>query len=164
MVLGITRPNWESSCDKELWWPLELQEASRNYEWLLRAESGLQLTTSNQSGGPGKWTLPTIWVYLELDSSPAKPPDEDTAWLTLRQYPCETLYKGPRWAVPQHLCFLFLAPPQHREVPDQGSDLSHSCNLSHSCGNAGSLTHYAGPGIESASHHCGDTTDLIVPR
>ena len=37
------------------------------------------------------------------------------------------------------------------EFPVQGSDLSHSCNLSHCCGNAGSLTHCSGPGIKLAS-------------
>ena len=43
--------------------------------------------------------------------------------------------------------FSFLGPLQHLEVPGQGSDLSHSCNLSQSSGNAGSLTHHAGLGI-----------------
>ena len=32
----------------------------------------------------------------------------------------------------------------------QGSNLSHSCDLRHSCGNAGSLTHCTGPGIKPA--------------
>ena len=32
--------------------------------------------------------------------------------------------------------------------PGQGSNLSHSCNLRHSCGNAGSLIHGPGPGTE----------------
>ena len=38
------------------------------------------------------------------------------------------------------------------DFSSQGSDLSHSCNLSLSCGNAGSLTHCAGLGIEPESH------------
>ena len=47
--------------------------------------------------------------------------------------------------------FSFLAAPQHVEFPSQGSDLGHSCNLSRRCGNARSLTHCAGPGIEPVS-------------
>ena len=42
--------------------------------------------------------------------------------------------------------FSFLAAQWHMEFPGQGSDLSHSCGLSCSCGNAGSLTHCAGQG------------------
>ena len=38
--------------------------------------------------------------------------------------------------------FSFLATPWHMEFPGQGSDLSHSCDLCHSCSNAGSLTHH----------------------
>ena len=45
----------------------------------------------------------------------------------------------------------FLAAPQHMELPGQGSDVSHSHNLSHSCGNARSLTHCARPRIEHRS-------------
>ena len=37
----------------------------------------------------------------------------------------------------------------HWKFPDQGSNLSHSCDLHHSCSNAGSLTHFTGLGIES---------------
>lgn len=43
--------------------------------------------------------------------------------------------------VPPHLFFSFLAAPQLMEFPGQGSASSLSCNLSHSCGNAGFLTH-----------------------
>ena len=39
--------------------------------------------------------------------------------------------------------FFFLAVLRHMEFPGQGSDPSHNCNLSHSCSNAGSLTHCA---------------------
>ena len=46
------------------------------------------------------------------------------------------------------------------EFLDQGSDQSCSCDLSHSCVNAGSLTHCAGPGIETVSH-C--SQDASVP-
>ena len=47
--------------------------------------------------------------------------------------------------------FLFLATPQHRELLGQASDQSHSFDLSHSCGNAGSLTHCARLGIKSST-------------
>ena len=50
------------------------------------------------------------------------------------------------------------------ELPDQGSDLSRSCHLSHSCSNTGSLTHCAGPGIEPATQCSQDATDPIVPQ
>ena len=45
----------------------------------------------------------------------------------------------------------FLAAPRHIELPGQGSDLSHSHDLSHSCSNARSLAHCARWGIEHAS-------------
>ena len=48
------------------------------------------------------------------------------------------------------------------EFPGQGSDPSHSCDLS--CGNAGSLTHSAGPGMEPASQGSQDATDPVVPQ
>ena len=41
----------------------------------------------------------------------------------------------------------------HMDFPDQESDWSLSCHLSCSCGNAGSLTHCAGPEIEPVSQH-----------
>ena len=52
--------------------------------------------------------------------------------------------------------FWFLAALRHLEFPGQGSDLSHICDLSCSCGNARSLTHCTGPGIEPASQHSQD--------
>lgn len=46
----------------------------------------------------------------------------------------------------------FLATLRHMQLPSQGSEQSHSCS------NAGSLTHWAGPGIKPASlqlpRHC----------
>ena len=60
--------------------------------------------------------------------------------------------------------FFFLASLWHMEVLDQGSDLSCSCHLSPSCGNARSLTHCARPGIERASQCSQDGTDPIVPQ
>ena len=50
------------------------------------------------------------------------------------------------------------------ELPDQGSDPSHSCNLSHSCRNTGSLTHCAGLGIEPASQYSQDAADPVAPQ
>ena len=52
--------------------------------------------------------------------------------------------------------------------PGQGSDLSHSrelsCDLSHSWGNARSLTLCARPGIEPVSQCSQDTADPIAPQ
>ena len=45
--------------------------------------------------------------------------------------------------------FPFLAAPQHVEFPGQGSDPTHSRDLSHTCCNTRSLSHCAG--IEPAS-------------
>ena len=50
----------------------------------------------------------------------------------------------------------FLAALWHVEFSGQGSDLCHSCNLSHGCGSARSLTHYAGLGIKPASQRSQD--------
>ena len=49
--------------------------------------------------------------------------------------------------------FSFLAAPWYMEFLGQGSDRSHSCDLSHSCSNARSSRHCAGPGMEPASQH-----------
>ena len=50
------------------------------------------------------------------------------------------------------------------ELPGQGSDPSLSHDLSRICGNAGSLTHCVGPGIELASQHSQDAADPVVPQ
>ena len=50
------------------------------------------------------------------------------------------------------------------ELPGQGSDLSHSRDLSHSCDNDGSLTHCAGLGIELVSQLFQDAPDPIEPQ
>ena len=61
--------------------------------------------------------------------------------------------------------FLLLAIPWHMEFPGQGSDPSHSCNLSCSCSNATSLTHRTRPGIEPVSQHSQDAAaDPAVPQ
>ena len=49
--------------------------------------------------------------------------------------------------------FSFLATPWHLELLGHGSDPSSNFNLCCSCGNAGSLTHHARPGIKPASQH-----------
>ena len=55
-----------------------------------------------------------------------------------------------------------LAAPGHTEFLGQGLDLSHSCALSSSCGNARSLTHCEGPGIKPTSQGSRETSDPIV--
>ena len=50
------------------------------------------------------------------------------------------------------------------ELPGQGSDPSHSCELRQSSSNAGSLTHCAGLGIKPASRCSQDTADSIAPQ
>ena len=44
--------------------------------------------------------------------------------------------------------FAFWLHPQHMEVPWVGLNLSLSCDLHHSCGNTGTLTHCARLGIQ----------------
>ena len=50
------------------------------------------------------------------------------------------------------------------EFLGQGSDPSHSCDLSCSSSSAGSLTHCAGLGIEPASQGSQDTANPIAPQ
>ena len=58
----------------------------------------------------------------------------------------------------------FLATLWHREFPGQGSDSSHSCNLSYICSNARSLTHCALLGMEPAFQRSQDTTHPVAPQ
>ena len=60
--------------------------------------------------------------------------------------------------------FLFLAAPWHLEFLGQGSDRSHSCDLSHSGGNARSLTHCARPGIKPVCQRSQDAADPVEPQ
>ena len=57
------------------------------------------------------------------------------------------------------VCFFFGHATAYG-VLGQGSDLSHSCNFYHSCGNARSLTNYARPGIKAASQHSREATSI----
>ena len=50
------------------------------------------------------------------------------------------------------------------EFPGQGSDPSHRGNISHSCGNARSLTQCAGPGTKPATQRSQDAAHPIVPQ
>ena len=52
----------------------------------------------------------------------------------------------------------------HMELSGQGSDWSHSLNLSHRCGNTGSLTHCAGQGSNPRPRGSQDAADPIVPH
>ena len=58
----------------------------------------------------------------------------------------------------------FLAAPWHMEFPGQESDPNQSSDLRCSYGNARSLTHCAGLGIEPASQQSQDTTDPVAPQ
>lgn len=58
--------------------------------------------------------------------------------------------------------FSFLATSQDTEFPGQGADLSYHCNLCHSYGNAGSLSHGTRPGIYLGLGR--DTVDPFVPQ
>ena len=60
--------------------------------------------------------------------------------------------------------FSFFGCPIACGVPGQGSDPSHSWDLSCSCSITGSLTHCAEPRIEPAFEHSQDTTDPIAPQ
>ena len=59
--------------------------------------------------------------------------------------------------------FFFLFLFWHVEFPGQGSDPRCSCDLCHSYGNAGSLTHSARSGIEPVSQCSGGTANPTVP-
>ena len=50
------------------------------------------------------------------------------------------------------------------EFPGGGSDLSHSCDSCCSWSSAGSLTHWARPGVEPASWGYRDTDDPVSPQ
>ena len=50
------------------------------------------------------------------------------------------------------------------EFPGQGSDLSCSCDLYHSWGNTGSLTHCAGLGMKPVSQHSREDADPFAPQ
>ena len=54
----------------------------------------------------------------------------------------------------------FFGHPTAYEVP--GLVLSLTCHLHCSCGNTGSLTHCARPGMEPASWCCRDAADPVV--
>ena len=50
------------------------------------------------------------------------------------------------------------------ELPGQGSDLSHSLELSRSCSNARSSTHCARLGIKLESQHSQGAADPTAPQ
>ena len=81
-------------------------------------------------------------------------------WTLGRMYPFESLF----WGVSFLFVFSFFDCPTAHEVPRPGWDLSCSCDLSHSCGNTGSLTHCARPGIKPASQHPQDAASPAAPQ
>ena len=82
--------------------------------------------------------LPLAWMVLSLDICVAH-------ILTFRKLK----YQRLSWAPYSQFFSPFLAAPGHMELPGQGLDLNCSLDLSHSCGNAGSLTHCARLGIKT---------------
>ena len=60
--------------------------------------------------------------------------------------------------------FSFLATLWHMEFLGQGSDLSLSSNVRHSCGHVGSSTHCASLRIKLASQCFQNVIDPIVPQ
>ena len=60
--------------------------------------------------------------------------------------------------------FFILATLRHMELLGQGSDSSHSLDLSHNCGNARSPTHWARQGMELESQCSQDATDPAEPQ
>ena len=72
------------------------------------------------------------------------------------------------WQHPQVFWFFlfvfFLAALCHMEFPGQGSDPSCRFDLSHSCSNARSFTHCAGPGIKPASQQSQEAADPVTAQ
>ena len=60
--------------------------------------------------------------------------------------------------------FFFFATLWHLELPGQGSDRSHSCDLSYPCANTRCIAHGVGPGIEPVSQCSQDTTSPFAPQ
>ena len=61
--------------------------------------------------------------------------------------------------------FSFFGCPQHMEFPGQGSALSCSCDLYHSCGNARSFNQLCQAGDQTyMSWHCREAADPVVPQ
>ena len=69
----------------------------------------------------------------------------------------------PQWEL-FFFSFPFLAAPWHVELPGQGSDPSRSCDLCCTCGNTGSLSHCAEPGIKPMLRCSQDIAHPIVPQ
>lgn len=65
------------------------------------------------------------------------------------------------YLIPFFFFFIFGRPEAYRAP---GPDPSHSHNLSRSCGNPGSPTHGAVPGIEPMSQSSQDTANSISPQ
>ena len=87
-------------------------------------------------------------------------------WINLTYITLYSLLSPASQTVPFLKFFSFSAAPWHRhmEFSGQGSDLSCSCNLPHSCSNAESLTHCVEPGIKPLSQCCRDAANFIVPE
>lgn len=102
---------------------------------------------------------------MRTGSLSIRPPFLQTVNYTTHSVPhlCYSLSNISRGRITFIFYFPFLAAPQHMEFPGQGWDSSCGCNLSYSCGNAGSLTHRAGPGIQPECQPSQDATDPTAP-
>ena len=58
----------------------------------------------------------------------------------------------------------FFDCPAAMDFQGQASDLNRTYDLSHNCGNAGSLTHCARLGIEPVSQSSQDAANPVTPR
>ena len=105
--------------------------------------------TQNQKNRPAIYSTETVWYSREtMNITFTHPANWKLALPHMRGGNLSS-----KWTYLSHsFLSLFFSPfsGHTRKFPDQGSSLSRSCNLYHSCSNAGSLTHCSGLGIELA--------------
>ena len=115
------------------------------------------LYNSHRNEGSELWPTPQLIANTRSLTQWMRPWIEPTSsWILVRFVTTE-----PWWEPP--FFFLFLATSWHMEPLGQGSDPRHSRNLSHSCGNARSLTHCARLGIQPTSQSFQDAGNPVAP-
>ena len=104
--------------------------------------------------GPGIKPVPS-WIPVRLVTS-------ESQWGFPKDFYLnpESVYFNPSPPSPPP----YLPPRWHLEFLGQGSDPNCNFSLSHSCGNAGSLTHCAGPGSEPASQGSQDAASPVAAQ